>query len=359
MLDLPSTAVAALSLYLLIRADGFSRRRYSLLFGVACGCGLLVKWTFPLVIALPVVHALATALAGVRVRRELDRLWNVAGAAALTVAIAGAWWVHNFVNVADAASYYGDDEGVLRGNPRVLTPESALWYAWNLLNTQLYVVPVGVLLVGVVFCVRRRELARGNLYPILMALGTYILFSAMRHKDPRYTLPMLPALAIIATSWVEYVSGRVRAWFTAAFAAYGAAAFVAVSFGISILPGEVSFALPSTPVTQTRATLLAQHGYIVGHPTREDWHQDDLFEIIGRYPQAERTFGYWGPDTIWFNRWGLEYLRLRYDAQRASIGEERFFIFRGPPSATPAGFTALRRWRLPDGGTLSLFRRAS
>jgi len=38
MLDAPLTAVAALALYLLIRARGFSSRRYSLLFGVAAGC---------------------------------------------------------------------------------------------------------------------------------------------------------------------------------------------------------------------------------------------------------------------------------------------------------------------------------
>ena len=39
MLDAPLAALVALSLYLLIRSDYFSDRRYSLLLGGACGCG--------------------------------------------------------------------------------------------------------------------------------------------------------------------------------------------------------------------------------------------------------------------------------------------------------------------------------
>jgi len=96
-----------------------------------------------------------------------------------------------------------------------------------------------------------------------------------------------------------------------------------------------------------------------GRPSKENWHQEDLFRIMARYPRDERTFGYWGPDTIWFNQWGLEYLRLRYDVEWAEVGDERFFAVRGRPSPTPAGFTALRRWRLPDGGTLALYHRVS
>ena len=47
---------------------------------------------------------------------------------------------------------------------------------------------------------------------ILMVVGTYVTFTLLRHKDPRYTLPMLPALAVVATSWLEYVAARARAW---------------------------------------------------------------------------------------------------------------------------------------------------
>ena len=62
MLDAPLSAMVAAALYFLIRSEAFANRRASLLFGVACGCGLLVKWSFPSFLALPVAAVLVTAL---------------------------------------------------------------------------------------------------------------------------------------------------------------------------------------------------------------------------------------------------------------------------------------------------------
>jgi 4-amino-4-deoxy-L-arabinose transferase-like glycosyltransferase len=357
MLDLPITAVAALGLYLLIRADGFSSRRFSLFLGAVCGCGMLVKWTLPLVLALPLVHAFATALSAARLRRDYDRLLNVAWAAAAAFVIAGPWYVHNFSKVAGASLYYSGPEGALRGDPRVATPASALSYLWTLVDAQLYVIPVLLLLAGIVSCFRKHELVRRNLYPILMAVGTYVTFSLLRHKDPRYTLPMLPALAIVATSWIEYLSVRARAWITAAFASYAAIAFLAISFGTSLLPRSVIVDVPDTSFGPSGLTLFAQSGYIIGPPTHEDWHQADVFAALARFPRPERTFAYRGPDTIWFNGHGLRYYALTHDATQVDAAQARFLLERGRAHATPAGYVRLERWRLPDGGTLAVYRR--
>ena len=87
MLDAPLAALVALSLYLLIRSDNFSDRRYSLLLGVACGCGMLIKWTFPFFVFLPVGVAIVAALVLARREGPAGRLVNVAGAGMITVAL--------------------------------------------------------------------------------------------------------------------------------------------------------------------------------------------------------------------------------------------------------------------------------
>jgi len=358
MLDVPLTAVAALSLYLLMRADGFSSRRYSLLFGVACGCGLLVKWTPPPVLALPLVHASALALAAARRRRQFDRLVNLAVAAALAFAVAGTWYVHNLHQVLGSLVQYNGPEGVAQGNPPTRSLASVLWYVWNLLNNQLYLLPFLFALVGILFCFRKRELATRNLYPILMVVGTYLTFTVLRHKDPRYTLPMLPALAVVATSWLEYVSARVRVWGAAVFVTYGALAFLVISFGTSIWPKSVALHLPSTSFTPTTVTVFGQNGYIEGPPTHENWHQVDAFRTMAMLPRSQRTFAYKGPDSIWFNLHGLNYYALRYEARWAEVADARFLIDRGADDATsPRGYARLERWRLPDGGMLALYER--
>ena len=73
-----------------------------------------------------------------------------------------------------------------------------------------------------------------------------------------------------------------------AFATYGAIAFVAVSFGISFLPEDVSVGLPSTPVTQARATLFAQHGTVesVALPTDRETGRPRGFGFV-EMPQAD------------------------------------------------------------------------
>ena len=357
MLDVPLTAVAALSLYLLMRADGFTIRRFSLLFGAACGCGLLVKWSLPLVLALPLVHASALALAAARQRLGFDRLLNLAGAAALAFAIAGTWYVHNLYKVLGSVAQYNGPEAVVQGNPPTRSLASALWYSWNLLNTQLYLLPFLFASVGILFCFRKRELATRNLYPILMVVGTYVTFTLLRHKDPRYTLPMLPALAVVATSWLEYVSARVRAWSAAVFVTYGAFAFLAISFGTSILPKSVTFDVPSTSFTPTAVTVFGQIGFINGPPTDENWHQVDAFRTIAALPRSQRTFAYEGTDSMWFNLHGLNYYALRYDARWVKVAHARFLIDRGAAHATPRGYVRLERWRLPDGGMLALYER--
>ena len=354
MLDLPLTSIAALALYLLVRADSFSSRRYSLLLGATCGCGLLVKWTLPLVVALPVLHAAAVALHDARVTRRFDRLINLAGAGIVTFAIAGAWYVHNLVAVVSSLTVYDGPEGALRGNPRVASVQSALWYLWDLLNTELYLIPFLLVVVGIGFCFRRHESARRNLWPILMAAGVYLTFSLLRHKDARYTLPMLPALAVIATSWLEYLPARARALTAGAFVAYSAAAFLAISFGTSLLPKSTTIALPSASFSPGSVSVFAQHGYINGPPTSDDWHQADAFRALTAFPASQRRVIYEGPDTIWFNRIGNHYYALRHDAHLVKLGRARFLIVRGRKQP-PAGFAPIRRWRLPDGEALVLY----
>ena len=58
MLDVPLAAFAALSVYLLVMSNNFQNLKYSVLFGISCGLGMLVKDSFILFIIGPLSYVI-------------------------------------------------------------------------------------------------------------------------------------------------------------------------------------------------------------------------------------------------------------------------------------------------------------
>ena len=99
------TAVVALSIWLLLLSRGFTSKRYSLLFGLSVGLGLLTKWTFSLFVfpALTIVLLRAGSLSGLRkgVRSfSLEKRWfAVSGGVGLILTL--GWYLPNVQRVSE------------------------------------------------------------------------------------------------------------------------------------------------------------------------------------------------------------------------------------------------------------------
>jgi hypothetical protein len=372
MLDAPLAAMVALALYLLIRSENFARRNPTLLFGVVCGLGLLTKWTFPLFLALPALVAALTAIKESVLRRSAQSLVNLLLAGFLAAAVCGVWVIHNYAHLRRDLAFNSTQAGVIQGAPVVGSLASLLWYFWTLVNAQLYAIPFLFLAVGIVFLFKKDESASKNFYPVLTIVGTYIAFTLLRNKAMRFTIPVLPAVAVVAVHWLEYLTLRVRRWVTAGIAVYGVATFLVISFGTSLLPKEIAIRFgahsyssnlltytPDGNSTYIRGiTFFAQHGEVVGPPSSEKWYQQQVFEqIAGEGEQP--TFWYQGPDSIWFNTWGTRYYSLKYhETWVATPDQANFLVIRGVSgSPIPGGFAEIARYRLPDGEPLSLYKR--
>lgn len=372
LLEAPLTALVALALYLLIRSKGFADRRYSLLLGAACGLGLLVKWSFPVYLALPLLAGLVPAAR----LHSRERLVNLLGAAAVVLAIGGLWYVHNASQVVSAVRS-NTTVASIHGAPPAHSLQSFLWPFWNLVTNQLYLIPFLLFAAGLLVLFRRQGALWTNLYPVLAVVGTCAVFALFPSKDPRYTLPMLPAVAVIATYWLDSLRPRARRWLSGGVAVYSAVTFVAVSFGIGFLPKEELLRLGSSPLVSGVHSftpkgdvvlvhglrIWAQHGYPAGPPSGEHWYQEQMFQEAARYSPT-RTLWYEAPDLdfIWFNSSGMVYYGLKYHVTwvYSSPDQADFAGIRSPPGATlpaPSGFVEINQFALPDGGTLRLYSR--
>jgi 4-amino-4-deoxy-L-arabinose transferase-like glycosyltransferase len=381
MLDAPLSAMVALALYYLIRSDSFADRGSSLILGVACGLGILTKWSFPFFLLLPVIVAVVAGAARARRERSSTSLLNMGAAGLVALALTAVWYVPNY-------SAFRNDIDVTTSVPRgwldlppVNSLSSALWYFWDLVNNQLYLIPFLFLLAGIGFLFFKDESADKNAPLLLSVVGSYIYLSLLVVKDFRYAMPMMPALAVLATHWLDYLKPAARRWLTGGLVAYSIATFIVISFGTGLLPNTIKIplatrsytsdlvtrALPE-PLRVTGIVVFDQHSYFVGAPSHDQWHQEDAFKEMAALGTG--GFAYSGPpttsgcvelpacDQIWFQTWGLRYYGLRYHRAYTAPEVARFLITRGPqPPGVTRGFVLIKKWPLRYTSPLSLYER--
>ncbi|HEX8088195.1 MAG TPA: hypothetical protein VF762_05045, partial [Blastocatellia bacterium] len=198
-LDYPLMAIVTLSFALLIRAGEFRVRRRAVMFGVVAGFGLLSKQTFAFFFVLPALYVMARVL-GSRDRRAI---LNLLLAGVVMIAVAAVWY----------GPHSGDVVAIWRANqmaalderePPLFSRDSNLFYLHSLISAQTQL-PFGVLFaVGLVYSLIRCRKQSFMLY--LWILSGVGIFTFIANKDFRYTVPVLPAVALISVCWLREFS---------------------------------------------------------------------------------------------------------------------------------------------------------
>jgi hypothetical protein len=188
----------ALSFALLIRAGEFHVRSSAILFGVVAGFGMLAKQTFPFFFILPGMALLHRAW----VRRDRRALSNLALSAFIAVLVASIWYVPHLRDVVDIYKVNGLNAAVENEAP----PFSIryLAYYWGVLGGLQIQLLFSILFVfGLIYSIRHRARQDWMLY--LWILSGILSFTLLSNKDTRYTVPILPAVALISVSWLSKV----------------------------------------------------------------------------------------------------------------------------------------------------------
>jgi 4-amino-4-deoxy-L-arabinose transferase-like glycosyltransferase len=195
-LDYPLMAIVAASFALLIKAGDFLRLKDAALFGVAAGFGMLTKQTFAFFLLLPAIYVTIRVLSS----RNLKAIGNLALAGLIVIAISAIWYAPHLREVI--AIYQVNREAAVSENEAPLyTIMSNLYYAHGIISPQIQL-PFGFLFFGglVYSLVRRRKESLLLYLWLLSGLGA---FTMVANKDLRYTVPILPAVAILSVCWVS------------------------------------------------------------------------------------------------------------------------------------------------------------
>jgi 4-amino-4-deoxy-L-arabinose transferase-like glycosyltransferase len=259
-LDLPLAAMVALALYALVRAEAFTDARWSLALGVALGLGMLTKPPFAIYVLPPFLWSLWRAMRAPGRARALG--W-AAAALAVSAALALPWYGPRLFGLPLQILSRSFKQAAEQQNPEPLTVAGLSYYP-RTLATQLGLL-AGLLLLWGLWALRRNRAARPLLW--LATLAPFAVFSLIQNKNLRYTLPILPAAALVAAIGLGSLPLLARRWIGAAAVLLGA---LQVSMALFLVPAPPTLPGMILPMTLGRA------------PSGADWQHDAILADLGR-----------------------------------------------------------------------------
>jgi hypothetical protein len=274
LLDYWLVALVALAFAVLLESGGFENRRLSILFGVVCGFGMLTKWTFAVFLALPALWL---------ARRHVE---NAALAVALAAAVASPWYIPQLETLPTFLEL-SRGGAAAEGDPSRISLQAAVFYLRALVSYQLFV-PLAILFAaGLAIGLQRRP--RGWTPLWLWLAGSWVMLMFFENKDPRYSAPLLPAVAVVSGAVIsrigEAAGPRAAGWTTAALAVLLAFQHYAISFGTRWIPEQVVLAEGAGDALH-RDWILYSQSYLGlwGPPAREEWMIDHVLDRVAGDP---------------------------------------------------------------------------
>jgi hypothetical protein len=282
-LDLPLAAMVAAFLATVLAADRFRYAGWGVLSGLLFGLGMLTKPPFFVYVLPPLLLVLA--------RTRGRAAWTtVVIASALALVVMLPWYGPRLVGLpaqVSARSFRQAEEG---GAPDPLSAEGLVFYPLHLAQ-HIGVVGALLLLVGFVVALRWR------LGFVLAGLVPFLGFLAIRNKQLRYTLPLLPMAAVAAGIGFSALPRALR---------WGAGLIVVGVAGVQISsaafgkPAELRLPVgPGIPLTLSQA------------PESADWRHREILALIARDAGRGRAGVSVVPNNPWFSAANFRYYAVR------------------------------------------------
>lgn len=317
LLDYPLTALTALSLALLVASNGLTHPFYVWPLGLAVGAAMWCKWSFAFIFVVPFLLALRVGWR--RLRTGEDPLltpvrfgFNLVVVVAAALLLAGPWYCSH-LQATIRELLVSNQTWTVDNDPAVFSLAGLSYYLRVLLSSQIFL-PCSLLAGFGVLCavVQRHRLVDSDLV-LGWLFGGALLLTLVPNKDPRFTMPLLPALAVLSTSWLAPPPAgrpgspkwqRLRLILVGLVVLLGAQELQAVAWGVGRLPARVGLAA---------MPLLSDTAHLTTHPSQVAWPQAELARDIVSHTLPGGLVGV-VPNTAHVN-----FLTLRYYVNRQQL----------------------------------------
>jgi len=264
LIDYWLTGMVTLAIWALLRTKRFSHTGWTIAFGVVAGMGVLTKWTFPFFVALPFLWFARGN-------------WKKAAAAVGIVALIGAFWYLPAWPALLELLRINSGHALAKGDPERWSWQALIFYIRVLEGYQIFLPLFAALIAGAGILARRFTEPWAPI--VLWIAGGWAGLLLFQNKDPRYSAPLLPALALITANVVER-----RHVLIAPIMALLAFQHYLVSFGVRQLPQTVVLAKGvEGPLSWDWNVYSQQYHALWGPPAREDWR---IEHVLGKVSSA-------------------------------------------------------------------------
>jgi|GEM_PF-5649919 len=197
--DFALTAMLAAGVCLLMYSEGFSNRRYSLLFGVCLGLGMLTKQIFILFILPPLITVILNEIIEKRGIEE-QVIKNIMTAFFIGLVISIYWYIPPLKQLLQQYVQAGFHEKGTICSPDIFGADSLMFYIRKLYQCQMLMYLFIIFLVGARYWLVTKEHGREKILFFASIIGTYLLFLFIYTKEPKTTLPWLIYFALITAA---------------------------------------------------------------------------------------------------------------------------------------------------------------
>ncbi len=295
-LDLPLCFFVTASLYFLVLTGSFTNAFYSILFGAACGLGMLTKWTFVFFLAVPSLFIFFDVKRAQGQIRSLQWRNALKGFFAALV-ICAPWYIMNASSLAHTlrGGFYLD-----AGHDP--SPKMLLFYDYYLkalVGAQLHVYFTLLFFTACLILAKyRKSFLFSSQFLAAHLLSSYIFFTGIQNKDARFTAPFLPAVAILTAYGFSLLNIKKR----------------------ELLPAAV-FAICS----------FVSYRLYCPKPLVENWKLDEISQFLTReVPFKKHVVIGMGSAHEKLNMYTLQYYLLR-----TFFEQKHYFPFVIEPETTP------------------------
>ncbi|ASJ08341.1 hypothetical protein A3L11_03480 [Thermococcus siculi] len=396
MIDIPLTAVVAMEWYLLLKSEGFTDRRYTLLSALFFGLGILAKWTFIFFVIVPLLYELAIALhieyhdGEIRIRPTLNILKDILIFSGVVVLVSGWWYIPNIGLVIRSILQNSKISGAIEGDPPIFSIKSALYYFFTAINFYLNPVIIGLFLASLgLLLIKIRKVSSYTKLVIGQLVFVYIVFTLTRNKDPRFLMPIIPFLGMIIGKAIDYLREFNRNKIFAGF-------IVILLFGGIMNVATFTKAIPIVKIAKNSNIVAISGGnlYLSGYywsfnlnTTEDEWHIKEILSILEKdnrshismyvlsnnpvltYPLRYRTInwtktvtvirpnthelipGQFSADYILYTQ--SESYSARWEIKHSTLARKLFIKYNNITKA----FVPVREFEFPDGTKGTLYKR--